>query len=241
MTVQFTPIDTADSRLLTDSFGRSTTDSSFEDKLQYEQARLGLMFSPFGQLQQTLLNSFNFFRPFDFDQQINSYVAQQEAPAPSDNNLASNQPSSLNRPATAVIFESAPLQYLNKQALQQILTQTSWLIPNLESQPQFFQASLQGQLAPTYNLQALIDEIISQIKVAQLKNGQQLTLTLQPEELGEIILTLTSHLGAVTIQITADPETKKLIDSQKAELVQALKKAHLQIDQIEIREVEKNA
>ena len=89
-------------------------------------------------------------------------------------------------------------------------------------------------------MQALIDEIVSQAKLVKDKGKTELSLGLKPADLGEIILTLTSHSGLVAIQITALPESRKLLENNVEELKKALKKAQINFDKITIKEVERH-
>ena len=59
--VQISKLDTNDSRLLTDSSNQNNLDNAFAEKLKYEQARLGLAFSPLAQLQNLFAYPANFF------------------------------------------------------------------------------------------------------------------------------------------------------------------------------------
>ncbi|MBI5078980.1 flagellar hook-length control protein FliK [Candidatus Saganbacteria bacterium] len=155
-------------------------------------------------------------------------------------------PSSVNDHASASppplrVFDPASSQPFNRQALQELLLKTNWLVPNLSSQPLFYQAFLSGKLQPKLDLQFLIDQIVERASIVKSKGQVEFSLILRPEELGEILLTLTSRAGLISIQIQAPAETKKLMDSRRLELELALKKAKLHIEDIQIREVGKNA
>lgn len=121
--------------------------------------------------------------------------------------------------------------------MQDILIKTGWLVPNLASQPLLAQAQLAGKLLNRLDLQALVDEILSQLKIVQDKGQVELNLSLKPADLGEILLTLTSSAGAVTINIQAGPEAKKLLAEQRLELERALKKSQINLTAINITEI----
>lgn len=240
MTIQLPKIEASESRLFQDN-SKQNTDISFEQKLNYEKTRLGLLFSPFAQLQALFDSAMNFsfssekanndlYRPAQLEPPKNGLENYAQNPAPTKTPLSFN----------AQIFESVPLQSFNRQFFQELLTKTNWLVPNLAASPLFAQAFGAGKLAPSFDLQALIDQLIEQAQLVKSKGQTELSLSLKPEELGEIFLTLTSRAGAVSIQIQASPETKKLIDSRQAELLSALKKNHVQISRLTIEEVKKN-
>jgi len=239
VTIQFIQVDVSEPRLLSDSRTQKSADDTFEDKLQFEQSRLGLMFTPFSQFTALFNSTLNFAASQD---QAGSELYRQQTP---DQTSASETTTSQNQPQqeTAVspkIFDSLPLQSSNLKMLQDILARTSWLVPNLEAQPLFAQSFAAGKLLPKFDMQSLIDQLIDQIKLVKDKGRTELSLTMKPAELGEILLTITSRSGIVSINIQAETETKKLINDQRAELELALKKAHIRFDEVNIEEVKKH-
>jgi len=242
MTIELSKVEVSEPRLAADNSNQNISDRSFEEKLKFEKARLGLLFSPFSQL-----GSF-FSSPTDLtfsstitEDQLNSCLVSEtnHYNLPENRqNYGSSNPSARSQ---LQMFDSAPPPAFNRQMLQELLSKTNWLVPNLSALPFFYQAFLDGKLQPKLDLQFLIDQIIDQVKVVKEKGKTELILGLKPENLGEILLILSTHSGIVSIQINASPETKKLIDSQREELERALKKAKIRFDKIEVREVEKNA
>jgi hypothetical protein len=235
VTIQLAALETSEPRLLPDNRAQNTSDLSFEEKLKSEQARLGLMFSPFAQL------NFLFASPLDL-----AFTP----PAPEGENQPGNnfqfssfgsrqpaeEPARTTTQLTARIFESAGLQPLNRRLFQDLLSRANLLVPNLAAQPLFNQAFLEGKLQTKLDMQFLIDQILDQVKLVKSKGKTELSLTLKPENLGEIYLQLTSLAGKISLLISASPETKKLMDSQKDELARALKRAHVDLEQITIEE-----
>ncbi len=239
MTIQLAATETSDPRLLTDTYKQNNFDSSFEEKLKAEKERIGLLFSPFAQL-----NSF-FSSPLELTllstttsgpdahagparEPAKNDLAQQSAHAPS------TSPSAGSRPAE--VFEAAGTLPFNRQLVQELLSRSNLLVPNLAAQPAFSQAFEAGQLQPKYDLQALIDKIAEQVSLARNKGKTELSLNLKQDGLGDIYLQLTSLSGKVAIFMSASAETKRLIDSRKDELTQALKKVHVEIDSVTIEE-----
>jgi flagellar hook-length control protein FliK len=242
VTVQFPQIDSAEPRLLPDSSTQRGADSSFEEKLRYEQARLGLLFSPFAQLENLLTASF-----------FGGFTGQ--APAPDQSlyaELEKSEPAAAGQPAKSELhatsapltlprlFESLPTSAVSQKTLAALLQQTSWLLPNIAAQPAFFNASLAGQLQPKLDLQALVDQLVRNAALVKSRGKVELSLSLVPPELGELVLTLTAHAGLVTIDIQALSGTKKLIDARRAELERALARADVHFDRITVREVREN-
>jgi hypothetical protein len=241
VTIQLAAPETSEPRLLTDTYKQNNFDSSFEEKLKAEKERLGLLFSPFAQL-----NSF-FSSPLELTLWQSTAPAKENSaetiqePAKSDLSQQAGPKSSLNQAAarTTEVFGSAGSQQLNRQFLQDLLTKTNLLVPNLAAQPLFSQAFEQGKLQPTFDLQSLIDKLLEQVNLVKNKNQTELSLNLRQDDLGDIFLRLTSLSGKVSIFMTASTETKKLIDSHKAELEKALRKANVNLDLVTIEEVKK--
>lgn len=246
MTIQFPPVESADPRLLTDSHTQKSASSgesnSFEEKFRAERARLGLMFSPYGQFS----GFFSYPAEKTFDFSAAGKTGQKELFAPETNDQNYNQTSTA-KPAKQPtagpafqIFEGLPLRSSNNQFLQELLAKTGWLTPNLAARPSFFQAFLDGKLQTRLDLQTLVDEIAAKIKLVRNRETTQFTLTLKPAELGEIVLLLTAHAGLLSIRIQASDETKKLIDENKVELERALKKAGVTFDSVRIEEAKEH-
>lgn len=234
-----------DLRLPTESLNQNSANSSFEKKLEQEKERLGLLFSPFSQLNSffSSLPDFSFssngtYNDFLFSSQKETLKNQEGQ----NYNFKENQGNNSDNALKVQIFESSPFKtYFNRQMLQKLLSTTNWLAPNLQTSPLFFRASQEGTLQPKLDLQLLVDEIAKQVKLVKSKGQIDFSLTLNPEELGEIFLTLTSRSGMLSIGIQASAETKKLIDSRKEELKIALGKSNLSVSEIKIEEVKKDA
>lgn len=137
MTVKFTQIQALEPRLLPDSSTQNASDNSFQNQLENEQKRLGLMFSPFGSLD---FNSW--FSYFDFSFQAESGyqtpnlfsdidLTPPETTAPNFENTSqnSNNETTLAAPAYSQIadyFAHKPTQAI----LQELLLKSGWLAPN---------------------------------------------------------------------------------------------------------------
>jgi hypothetical protein len=238
------PETTSEPRLLTDTYKQNNLDSSFAEKLKAEKERIGLVFSPFAQL-----NSF-FSSPLELTllstaspERDNNY--NENTREPSKNDLA--QQTTLRSssfpaagPRSVELFESGgtTLQF-NRQLIQELLNKTNLLVPNLAAQPLFSQAFEAGTLQPKLDLQALIDKILEQVNLVKSRGKTELSLSLKQEDLGDIFLQLTSRSGRVSIFLSAGAETKKLIDAHLDELERALKKVHVNFDTVTIEEVKK--
>jgi hypothetical protein len=241
VTVQLSQIQTPPTSLLQDSHTQNTPDQSFQKYLEEETRRLAFFFSPFHQC--------NFGSWFEYpDFTLQSGASADKVPLFSDIDFGPAQTFSENTPASQTVPQKdAPLprqtldqisQYFSaspaQSTLRELLVKSGWLVPNLESHPLFYQAQLEGKLVNKLDLQFLIDQILSQVRMVREKGKVELTLGLKPENLGEILLTLTSKSGMVSIQIQASPETRKLIEEELLELELALKKAKVNLAEIKI-------
>ena len=240
MTIQLAATETSDPRLLTDTYKQNNFDSSFEEKLKAEKERIGLLFSPLAQLNSL------FSSPLELSL-LSTAVPEQETRPENTHEPArtglSPQPAQNSAPASAAgarpveLFEAAGTLPFNRQLVQELLSRSNLLVPNLAAQPLFSQAFEAGQLQPKYDLQSLIDKIVEQVNLARNKGRTELSLNVKQEGLGDIYLQLTSLSGKVAIFMSANPETKKLIDARKDELQSALRKAHVEVESVTIEEV----
>jgi len=238
VTVQIAQIQTPEPSLFSDHFAQNTPSHPFEQYLEQEQKRLSFLGSPF--------SGFNFDSWFSYP----DFSTKNDLSSPSvdlfsdlfsssnepyqSNNYTSNQP----EPSIAnqVIEGLTNNNYTQSPqiVLQDLLQKTGWLVPNLEASALLYQAQTEGKLLNKLDLQFLVDQIISQIKIVKEKGKVELMVGLKPENLGEIILTLTSKSGMVSIQIQAPEETKKLIQAELRELEMALKRAKINFSEIKI-------
>ncbi|MBN3033189.1 MAG: flagellar hook-length control protein FliK [Candidatus Saganbacteria bacterium] len=241
MTIQLPALESSDPRLLTDSCKPTAADSSFAEKLETEKERLGLLFSPLSQFASFFTSPLELTWAQD---QNEPEVSNQERGERSKNDLPSSRPAHTNpapEEAAGSLFArmrtTAPAQTLSRQFLQELLTKTDLLVPNLAAQPRLNQAFQAGELKPGYDLQALIDQIVKQAGLVRSKDRAELSLTLSQEELGDIFLKLTSVAGRVSVLITASAEARRSFEAQKPALERALKKANIPLDRVVIEEV----
>ncbi len=228
---QVTQISPSDSNLLTDSYASNLPDSTFQQYLDNEQQRIAFSYSP-----MAFLNFDSWFGYADNSSQenkssnlpkifsdINLYQDQtvlNQAEESGTQNLLSNYNFNSSEPKNLL--------------LQNLLQESGWLTPNISALPMFAFAQTQGTLLQSLDLQVLIDEIVSQLKIVTEKGKVELIMGLKPENLGEILLTLTSRSGMIAIQIEASEETKKVLDQQLEKLALALKKAKVNLEDIKV-------
>jgi len=200
-----------------------------------------LILSPFGQFNFSSWFQYpDFTLKTDFSGNKINLFSDLESPANKtynsnpENTKVNNQnqppPSQQTLPQTSAQFYVKPAQTV----LQDLLLKTGWLVPNLEGQPLVLKAQQEGTLLNNLDLQSLVDQILAQVKLVREKGSVQLSLGLKPEDLGEIVLTLTSKSGMVSIQIEAPAKTKKLLEAELKELELALKKASVNLSEIKI-------
>lgn len=236
---------TNDSSLFEPSYAPNQSDRSFQQMLEEEKKRLGAAFSPLGSFNFNGLFSYPEFAK-QFNQQVEFFndTNQSVYQYSESKSITNNAPTPIvNQEQTATQQVLSQLTTNNistptKAFLQQLLNKTGWLTPNLEAQPLLQQMQAQGKLLSKLDLQFLVDQIISQIKMVKEKGQVKLLLGLKPDNLGEIILSLTAKSGMVSIQIQAEQKTKELIEDELRELEIALKKAKVNLGEIKITSVE---
>ena len=241
MTLQVAQVQSNEPNLFEGSFVQNPSNSNtpFNQYLEEETKQLSLMFSP--------INQFNFSSWFDYPAAANKGLATNRISLFSDLETREEHPgilssqnqdsSSQNQAAIGQVLEGLLQNYSVKPSqnlLQDLLTQTGWLTPNLAASSLFSQAQLDGTFLSKFDLQFLVDQIVSQMEVVSQKGSVQLSLGLRPENLGEILLTLTSQSGMVSIQIQVPEELRKLIESSLLELEIALKRANINISEIKV-------
>ncbi len=230
--------------LFSDSSTQNRSDQSFQLFLEEEQKRIGLMYSPFGQ--------FDFSNLFGYPEQSKtespslSFISHDSdrKDRSSNNEISSSLNANNTSDTNPTTGQSASL--LSKEMrsfINDLYLKNNWVIPNLEFYPAFFQAQIGDKLLGSFDLQALVDEITSRVSLVKDKGKVQLIVGLKPENIGEVLLTLTSKSGMISIEIQAYDKSKKLLDSNIEELKTALNKMHIKWDKITITELkeEENA
>lgn len=240
MEIQLSQIHAPDASLLQDSSAQNQSDHSFHNYLEEEQKRLAFVFSGWGQFDFGSLFSYpefnlnsgttgksNFLFGFEMTPPEQNYadLPQKENPLPQANSQSFSQ-------SPDAAFPKSP-----KIMLQEILAKTGWLSPNLEASPLFFRAQMEGKLLSKLDLQHLIDQILTQVRLVREKGKTELTIGLKSDNLGEIILTLTAKSGMVSIQIQAPEEIRKQLEALRRELEIALKKANVRLAEIKIERI----
>jgi len=247
--VQIPDLQTLDPRLSQDSYVQNRSSVSFEQLLEEQQKKLTLLFSPFGQY-----NFGSWFSYANLDAQLEAATpifsdadrkqSENRETAYSSNTTKQTSGKEANAPPLVTQPSSSPVPKSVQSQVQELLSQNGWLTPNLEAFAPFSHAQLQGTLLTKLDLQSLVDEITSRIELVKDKGKTELTLGLHPKDLGEILLTLTSKSGMISIQIQAPEETRKMLEAEIKNLELALKKAKVNLLDITvsaIKEAKKNA
>jgi len=224
---QVTQISPSDFNLLTDSYASNPSDSNFQQYLDNEQQRIAFSYCPMAFL--------NFDSWFGYADDSNKENKNNSSPKIfSDISLYQDQNQNVLNQADESGTKNLLTQEPKNSLLQTLLQETGWLTPNIEALPMFAFAQTQGTLLQSIDLQLLVDEIVSQLKMVKEKGKVELIMGLKPENLGEILLTLTSRSGMIAIQIEASEETKKILDQQLEKLALALKKAKINLKDIKV-------
>lgn len=90
-------------------------------------------------------------------------------------------------------------------------------------------------LAKTQQFREIVDQIVNQIKVTIQPDETNMELTLSPEHLGKVNLSITSKSGVLTAQILTETQVaKEAIESQLYMLKDTLNEQGLKIEAIEV-------
>jgi len=242
LTVEASLITFSDINLLPQTSVQNTPEKPFKNYLDEEQQRLVNLFSPFGQFN---FGSMFGYPDFNFnadrlsllaDNPPSSYQAAEQSSHPATQQTSSQTEQAItsqiffsnNQEAMALVDKSL------KNVFQELLLQTGWLAPNMEASPAFLNAELQGAFLAKFDMQSLVDKIVSQLELVKDKGKSELRFGLKPENLGEILLTLTSRSGMISINIGADDETRKIMEENLNELSAALKRAKVNLENIKV-------
>ncbi len=237
MEIQLSQIHAPDASLLQDPSAQNLPDQSFQGYLDEEQKRIALMFSPWAQFEFSSLFSYPMFTPKTENHRRSDFLYEVEiSPAEqkySENYQRENHLARSGEFRLSDNFVPKPPEIM----LQEILAKTGWLAPNLEASPLFFQAQLDGKLLSKLDLQHLVDQILTQIRLVKEKGKTELTIGLKPDDLGEIILTLIAKSGMISIQIQASEEIRKQLEALRKELEIALKRSNVNLSEIKIERI----
>ncbi len=241
MIVQVSQIQTPEPSLYQENYAPGASSNNFRYYLDEEQKKLGFLFSPLAQFD---FSSWFLYPSFgQTDNQAGSHKIQlfsdipfnqgktDQANTPTPQNLQSNQTDSAQPQADqfAYYFISNP-----KQTMADLLAQTGWMVPNIEAQSLLYQAQTEGKMLIKLDMQSLIDQILTQVQLIKSKGKTEISLGLKPENLGELLLILTSKSGMISIEIQAQDKARKLIEDDLIELELALKKANVNLADIKV-------
>ncbi|MDI6731268.1 MAG: flagellar hook-length control protein FliK [Candidatus Margulisbacteria bacterium] len=209
--------------------------SSFQYCLDEEQKKLALLFFPFGSFDFSTWFSYPAFSGGSSAGKFNEGIQIPEAELNYSESAAAAQnktPSSFSEQLTGAAFSASP-----QKIIENILLKNGWFTPNIEALPLFLQSSMNKQFLAKMDLQSLVDEILTQVKLVKGKGRVELSIGLKPESLGEILLTLTATSGMISIQIESNDKTRKILEDSLADLKAALKKANVNLAEITVSAV----
>ncbi len=84
------------------------------------------------------------------------------------------------------------------------------------------------------DLAGVIDEIVEKARIVKEGEKTELSIALKPENLGEMLLSLTMKHGAIFISIAGDQDMKNLFEAQRAALEASLKRANINLGGLDI-------
>lgn len=161
-------------------------------------------------------------------------VAAQKIPEQASTGVKSDKEHKIN-PTSAQDDQKVQQNKAADQAMQNI---SKALIGEMEITPQFFDAIEEAKESSATIGDVDINDLVSQIKdkIKFLQDGGkiELSMTLKPDGMGSILLSVTSNKGIVSINLYADSQTKRTLDDSLPELERALKSANIAVGDLKV-------
>ena len=215
-------------------------DLSFQEKLDSSQKQLEEKYKsqtliPWGAVE-------NMFQ--DFSSSFNSTVKFESALTKS---LTQSNENTLNQSIAAVNSQNDQsnhhaagadiTQEENQRSNQEILEQTVIKV-NLAGSPFFLDALMSTDLAKNitnrFDLELTIAKIVEQAKLLKAGARKTLEVSLSPEQLGKILLTVTKEKGVINVQIFAAEHAKDILEENISSLEESLKNANINIGSLTV-------
>ena len=123
-----------------------------------------------------------------------------------------------------------------KAAVQQFLSRiaSSDRVPGAAAIPYSQFVAGMEKLGSRFDLKAIIDKIVEASKLVKSKEKTELQISLKPDWLGDVLLSISRTKDGLAVNITAGNNAKLLIDSQISDLEQALKAANINISSLQV-------
>jgi hypothetical protein len=213
-------------------------DANFEENLKAEEEKLktkSLFFSPWSSIQTLMLAlSANYDDSLTLSKIENEFTMHKE-PSQAHTQTPVNlneekQPKSLGTDIPAPPPPQKTYK-LDPKVFQEILSRS---LGAFNVVPAFIGPTETMDFIAKVDLQQVIDEITKQATIVKNQKQTELLLGLKPDQLGEILLRITSQNGALSIQILANEETKKILDRGLEQLKNSLADAHLNIGNLSV-------
>ncbi len=222
----------------------SQTDVPFDDKLKAEEGKLAkketlLKFVPWTYVQN-LINSLPLKFDFDFSAAALESNWRNGQRAPDANTLRTE--TSNSKPAFAQAENSGVGSSASPAKLSYVIDQNSF-IRNLLSHSKYAVgylpislnlADIKNTDARSIDLSLIVDELVDKIKLIKEGEKVELSLSLSPEHLGEMLLSVSMRNGLIFISITATKEAKELIEANRSVLEENLKKANINLGNLDV-------
>jgi flagellar hook-length control protein FliK len=99
---------------------------------------------------------------------------------------------------------------------------------------QFVTAKSKLSSMTSINLDDLIAQIKDKLKLVKENGKTELSIALNPEDLGNVLMNISSKNGIISISIFADKAAKQALDENIQELERSLKNANLNVENLDI-------
>ena len=220
------------------------TELSFHDKLAEEESKLEkkqnlLLSTPWAYLQ-SLLSSLQFsfdlkLSPSPIERDMDNFN-RKNIPSQANHDAAST-PQSKTQLSDAECGRSpspAKLSYAIDQNtfVQNLLSANKYAFGDLPVALALFNA--QNMKFKSIDMALVVDELVDRIKMVKEGEKVSLSLSLKPDDLGEMLISVSMKNGSVFISIVADQKAGDIIEANRASLEESLKRANINLGSLDI-------
>lgn len=167
---------------------------------------------------------------------VTAEVYTEEADVPEDVQLLSNTKAETVVKETAETAQEVQKQPETKEPVQgEALNGTNAFLQNLGKAVAEVQGNPSSQQSNQQQMVDIVNQVIEQVKVTLGKETTTMQMQLNPENLGKVLISVTSKNGVMTANFTVQTEeAKEALQSQMYSLREAIESRSLKVDAVEV-------
>ena len=221
------------------------SDNSFGEKLKIEQQKLEESRLKTNSITWAAVQSVFNAVPLEFEFNIssmeNNFNTSMEQPTnkiegTAKQNGLSNQNNGNERNATEnqSFISAVPQTSKQDSILNKLLTQNMYFAPNIEVVVPFSKFAEAARSSLKLDLDPIIESISKFMKISKVSGKTAIELSLKPENLGNILLNISSKNGVVSVEILASEEVKQILEANLLDLKEALAQANINLGSLNV-------